>query len=314
MKILISDKMSNKVENVLNDNKIPYDIKTDLSPEQLTEIIDDYDGILIRSATKLKAEIIGHCKNLKVIGRAGVGVDNVDIDTATKNKILVMNTPLGNLEATAELTIGLMFSLMRHIHLASPSTHEGKWEKSKFLGTELKGKTLGIVGFGNIGQRVAEIASVIGMKIITNSASASDDILSKFNASKVSTDELISTSDVISLHTKLNDETKNMFNAKSLKSMKPSSVLINCARGGLINEADLKVALDNDVIAAAAVDVYETEPATNSPLFNAKNLLLTPHLGASSKEAQSNVAIDVAEQVADYLLNGNIFNNINIIE
>ncbi|MDG2006945.1 MAG: hydroxyacid dehydrogenase [Alphaproteobacteria bacterium] len=314
MKILISDKMSDKVENVLNENKIPYDIKTDLSPEQLTEIIDDYDGILIRSATKLKAEIIGHCKNLKVIGRAGVGVDNVDIDTATKNKILVMNTPLGNLEATAELTIGLMFSLMRHIHLASPSTHEGKWEKSKFLGSELKGKTLGIVGFGNIGQRVAEIASVIGMKIITNSASASDDILSRFNASKVSTDELISTSDVISLHTKLNDETKNMFNATSLKSMKPSSVLINCARGGLINEADLKVALDNDVIAAAAVDVYETEPATNSPLFNAKNLLLTPHLGASSKEAQSNVAIDVAEQVADYLLNGNIINNINIIE
>ena len=314
MKILISDKMSNKVENVLNDNKIPYDIKTDLSPEQLTEIIDNYDGILIRSATKLKAEIIGHCKNLKVIGRAGVGVDNVDIDTATKNKILVMNTPLGNLEATAELTIGLMFSLMRHIHLASPSTHEGKWEKSKFLGTELKGKTLGIVGFGNIGQRVAEIASVIGMKIITNSASASDEILSKFNASKVPTDELISTSDVISLHTKLNDETKNMFNATSLKSMKPSSVLINCARGGLINEADLKLALDNDVIAAAAVDVYETEPATNSPLFNAKNLLLTPHLGASSKEAQSNVAIDVAEQVADYLLNGNIINNINIIE
>jgi len=311
MKILISDKMSNKVENVLNENKIPYDIKTDLSPEQLTEIIDDYDGILIRSATKLKAEIIGHCKNLKVIGRAGVGVDNVDIDTATKNKILVMNTPLGNLEATAELTIGLMFSLMRHIHLASPSTHEGKWEKSKFLGTELKGKILGIVGFGNIGQRVAEIASVIGMKIITNSASASDEILSKFNALKVTTDELISTSDVISLHTKLNDETKNMFNATSLKSMKPSSVLINCARGGLINEADLKVALDNDVIAAAAVDVYETEPATNSPLFNAKNLLLTPHLGASSKEAQSNVAIDVANQVADFLLNNKIINNVN---
>ena len=314
MKILISDKMSDKVENVLNENKIPYDIKTDLSPEQLTEIIDNYDGILIRSATKLKAEIIGHCKNLKVIGRAGVGVDNVDIDTATKNKILVMNTPLGNLEATAELTIGLMFSLMRHIHLASPSTHEGKWEKSKFLGSELKGKTLGIVGFGNIGQRVAEIASVIGMKIITNSASASDDILFRFNASKVSTDELISTSDVISLHTKLNDETKNMFNATSFNSMKSSSVLINCARGGLINEAELKVALDNDVIAAAAVDVYETEPATNSPLFNAKNLLLTPHLGASTKEAQSNVAIDVAEQVADYLLNGNIINNINIIE
>jgi D-3-phosphoglycerate dehydrogenase len=314
MKILISDKMSNKVEDVLNENKIPYDIKTDLTPEQLTEIIDDYDGILIRSATKLKAEIIGNCKNLKVIGRAGVGVDNVDIDTATKNKILVMNTPLGNLEATAELTVGLMFSLMRHIHLASPSTHAGKWEKSKFLGTELKGKTLGIVGFGNIGQRVTEICSVIGMKVITNSSSASNEDLLKLNVNKVSTEELISTSDIISLHTKLNDQTKNMFNSTSLKSMKSSSVLINCARGGLINEADLKEALDNGVIAGAAVDVYETEPAVDSAMFNAKNLLLTPHLGASSKEAQSNVAIDVAKQVADYLLNGNIINNINIID
>ena len=314
MKILISDKMSNKVEDVLKTNNIPFDIKTDLSPEQLTEIIDDYDGILIRSATKLKADIISHCKNLKVIGRAGVGVDNVDIEAATKNKILVMNTPLGNLEATAELTVGLMFSLMRHIHLASPSTHEGKWEKSKFLGTELKGKTLGVIGFGNIGQRVAEICSVIGMKIITNSSSATDESLSKFNATKVSTEELISTSDVISLHTKLNDQTKNMFNLSSLKTMKSSAVLINCARGGLINEADLKEALDNSIIAAAAVDVYETEPAVDSAMFNAKNLLLTPHLGASSKEAQSNVAIDVAKQVADYLLNGNIINNINIIE
>ncbi|MAV83183.1 MAG: hydroxyacid dehydrogenase [Pelagibacteraceae bacterium] len=314
MKILISDKMSNKVEDVLNKHKVDYDIKTELTPDQLKDIIDGYDGILIRSATKLKSDIIGHCKNLKVIGRAGVGVDNVDIDTATANKILVMNTPLGNLEATAELTIGLMFSLMRHIHLASPSTHEGKWEKSKYLGTELKGKTLGIVGFGNIGQRVAEICSVIGMKIITNSSSANNDILSKFNATKVSTEELISSSDIITLHTKLNDNTKYMFNSTSLKTMKSSAILINCARGGLINEADLKEALDSDVIAGAAVDVYETEPATDSPLFNAKNLLLTPHLGASSKEAQSNVAIDVAEQVADFLNNGKIVNNINIIE
>ena len=311
MKILISDKMSNKVEDVLSKHNVQYDIKTDLTPEQLKDIIDGYDGILIRSATKLKTEIIGHCKNLKVIGRAGVGVDNVDIDTATANKILVMNTPLGNLEATAELTVGLMFSLMRHIHLASPTTHEGKWEKSKFLGTELKGKILGIIGFGNIGQRVAEICSVIGMKIITNSSSADDSILTKFNATKVSTEELISSSDVISLHTKLNDHTKYMFNSNSLKTMKPSAVLINCARGGLINEAELKEALDNDVIAGAAVDVYETEPALDSALFNAKNLLLTPHLGASSKEAQSNVAIDVAEQVADFLLNDKIVNNVN---
>jgi D-3-phosphoglycerate dehydrogenase len=311
MKILISDKMSDKVEDVLKSKSIEYDIKTGMAPEELKSVIDQYDGILIRSATKLTAEILEDCKNLKVVGRAGVGVDNVDLDTATKNKILVMNTPLGNLEATAELTIGLMFSLYRHIHLANQSTHDGKWEKSKFMGTELKGKTLGIVGFGNIGQRVAEMASVIGMKIITNSNSASDEDLSKLGASKVSTEKLLTDSDVISLHTKLNDNTKNMLNKSSIGTMKPSAVIVNCARGGLINEADLKDCLNNDVIAGAAIDVYEKEPATENVMFGAKNLLLTPHLGASSKEAQSNVAIDVANQVADYLKENKIINNVN---
>jgi len=311
MKILISDKMSDKVEDVLKSKSIEYDIKTGMAPEELKSVIDQYDGILIRSATKLTAEILADCKNLKVVGRAGVGVDNVDLDTATKNKILVMNTPLGNLEATAELTIGLMFSLYRHIHLANQSTHDGKWEKSKFMGTELKGKTLGIVGFGNIGQRVAEMASVIGMKIITNSNSASDEDLSKFSASKVSTEKLLNDSDVLSLHTKLNDNTKNMLNKSSIGTMKPSAVIVNCARGGLINEADLKDCLNNDVIAGAAIDVYEKEPATENVMFGAKNLLLTPHLGASSKEAQSNVAIDVANQVADYLKENKIINNVN---
>jgi len=311
MKILISDKMSNKVEDVLKSKSIDYDIKTDLSPEELKNIIDSYDGILIRSATKLTADILENCSNLKVIGRAGVGVDNVDIETATKNKILVMNTPLGNLEATAELSVGLMFSILRHIHLANDSTHQGKWEKSKFMGTELKGKTLGIVGFGNIGQRVAEICNVIGMNIITNSKSATDQDLAKVNALKVSTEKLISDSDIISLHTKLNDETKNMLNKNTISSMKKSAVIINCARGGLINEADLKDALNNDVIAGAAIDVYEKEPATENVMFGAKNLLLTPHLGASSKEAQSNVAIDVANQVADFLKDNKIINNVN---
>ena len=311
MKILISDKMSDKVEDVLKSKSIEYDIKTGMAPEELKSVIDQYDGILIRSATKLTAEILEDCKNLKVVGRAGVGVDNVDLDTATKNKILVMNTPLGNLEATAELTIGLMFSLYRHIHLANQSTHDGKWEKSKFMGTELKGKTLGIVGFGNIGQRVAEMASVIGMKIITNSNSASDEDLSKFSASKVSTEKLLIDSDVLSLHTKLNDNTKNMLNKSSIGTMKPSAVIVNCARGGLINEADLKDCLNNDIIAGAAIDVYEKEPATENVMFGAKNLLLTPHLGASSKEAQSNVAIDVANQVADYLKENKIINNVN---
>ena len=303
--------MSDKVEDVLKSKSIEYDIKTGMAPEELKSVIDQYDGILIRSATKLTAEILADCKNLKVVGRAGVGVDNVDLDTATKNKILVMNTPLGNLEATAELTIGLMFSLYRHIHLANQSTHDGKWEKSKFMGTELKGKTLGIVGFGNIGQRVAEMASVIGMKIITNSNSASDEDLSKLGVSKVSTEKLLTDSDVLSLHTKLNDNTKNMLNKSSIGTMKPSAVIVNCARGGLINEADLKDCLNNDVIAGAAIDVYEKEPATENVMFGAKNLLLTPHLGASSKEAQSNVAIDVANQVADYLKENKIINNVN---
>ena len=311
MKILISDKMSNKVEDVLKSKSIDYDIKTGLEPNELKSIIDDYDGILIRSATKLTADILENCSNLKVIGRAGVGVDNVDLDVATKNKILVMNTPLGNLEATAELTVGLMFSLYRHIHIANTSTHEGKWEKAKFMGTELKGKTLGIVGFGNIGQRVAEICKVIGMQILTNSNSASDEVLNSFDAKKVSTEELLSSSDVLSLHTKLNDQTKNMLNKESIATMKSSSVIINCARGGLINESDLKDALNNDVIAGAAIDVYETEPATENVMFGAKNLLLTPHLGASSKEAQSNVAIDVANQVADFLKENKIVNNVN---
>ena len=311
MKILISDKMSDKVEDVLKSKSIDYDIKTGMDPEELKSVIDQYDGILIRSATKLTSNILADCKNLKVVGRAGVGVDNVDLETATKNKILVMNTPLGNLEATAELTIGLMFSLYRHIHLANQSTHDGKWEKSKFMGTELKGKTLGIVGFGNIGQRVAEMASVIGMNIITNSNSVSDKDLSKLGASKVSTEQLLTDSDIVSLHTKLNDDTKNMLNKTSIATMKPSAVIINCARGGLINEADLKDCLNNDVIAGAAIDVYEKEPATENVMFGAKNLLLTPHLGASSKEAQSNVAIDVANQVADYLKDNKIINNVN---
>ena len=311
MKILISDKMSNKVEDVLKSKSIDYDIKTDLTPEELKNIIDNYDGILIRSATKLTADILENCSNLKVIGRAGVGVDNVDVETATKNKILVMNTPLGNLEATAELSVGLMFSILRHIHLANDSTHQGKWEKSKFMGTELKSKTLGIVGFGNIGQRVAEICNVIGMKVITNSKSATDQDLAKVNAVKVSTEKLISESDIISLHTKLNDETKNMLNKNTIASMKKTAVIINCARGGLINESDLKDALNNDIIAGAAIDVYEKEPATENVMFGAKNLLLTPHLGASSKEAQSNVAIDVANQVADYLKDNKIINNVN---
>ncbi|MBT3236499.1 MAG: hydroxyacid dehydrogenase [Bdellovibrionales bacterium] len=314
MKILVSDKMSNKVEDVLKAKGVDYEIKTGMTPEELKGCIDQYDGILIRSATKLKAEILDGCKNLKVVGRAGVGVDNVDLDVATKHKILVMNTPLGNMEATAELSVGLVFSLMRHIHHANPSTHQGKWEKSKFMGTELKGKTVGIIGFGNIGQRVAEMLGAIGMNVITNSSSASAEDLDRLRATKVSLDQLIAQSDVISLHTKLSDDTRDMFNSKTLKAMKNSAILINCARGGLIHEADLKSALESGEIAGVAIDVYPTEPAKENVLFGVENALLTPHLGASSKEAQINVAVDVATQVADYLLNGTIINNVNSLD
>jgi D-3-phosphoglycerate dehydrogenase / 2-oxoglutarate reductase len=313
MKILVSDKMSPKVEDVLKAKGVDFEVKTGMTPEELKGCIDNYDGILIRSATKLKGEILDGCKNLKVVGRAGVGVDNVDLDVATKNKILVMNTPLGNMEATAELSVGLAFSLMRHIHHANPSTHQGKWEKSKFMGTELKGNTLGIIGFGNIGQRVAEMLGAIGMTVITNSSSATAEDLDRLRAKKVSLDELITTADVISLHTKMSDDTRDMFNKDSMAKMKNSAVLINCARGGLINEADLKSALENGVIAGAAIDVYPTEPAKENVLFGVENALLTPHLGASSKEAQVNVAVDVATQAADYLLNGTIVNNVNNI-
>ena len=312
MKILISDKMSNKVEDVLKSKQINFDIKTGMSPEELKEVIDQYDGILIRSATKLTSDILADCKNLKVIGRAGVGVDNVDLDQATKNKILVMNTPLGNLEATAELSVGLMFSLMRNIHLANDSTHQGKWEKPKFIGTELKGKTLGIVGYGNIGQRVAEICSTIGMNIITNSKSASDEDLSRFKAKKVSTEQLIKEADIVSIHTKLSDETKYMFNKETLSSMKPTSVIINCARGGIVNEEAIKNSLIAEEIAGYGCDVYEEEPQKNSIFSGMNNVVMTPHIGAGTKEAQEKVAVQIAEQLVDFLLNNNIANQVNI--
>ena len=309
-KVLITDPIDQTGIDILSQ-VAQVDQKIGISNSELASIIEEYDALMIRSGTQVTEEIINSSNKLRIIGRAGVGVDNVDLDQATKNKILVMNTPLGNLEATAELTVGLMFSIMRNIHLANDSTHQGKWEKPKFIGTELKGKTLGVVGFGNIGQRVAEICSTIGMKIITNSKSASNEDLSKYHAKKVSTEQLIKESDILSLHTKLNDETKYMINRETLSIMKPTSVIINCARGGLINEPDLKEALNNEIIAGAAIDVYENEPATDNVMFGAKNLLLTPHLGASSKEAQSNVAIDVANQVADYLKDNKIVNNVN---
>ena len=311
VKVLISDKMSPLAKEIFERRGIETDEIVGLTKEELEAKIHEYDGLAIRSATKVTPKILAVAKNLKVVGRAGIGVDNVDIPAATSNGTVVMNTPMGNSITTAEHAIAMMFAVARQIPQASASTHQGKWEKSKFMGTELKGKTLGIVGFGNIGQRVAEICNVIGMHILTNSNSANDDVLKSLSAKKVSTEELLSSSDVLSLHTKLNDQTSNMLNKETIATMKKSSVIINCARGGLINESDLKDALNNDVIAGAAIDVYETEPATENVMFGAKNLLLTPHLGASSKEAQSNVAIDVANQVADFLKENKIVNNVN---
>ena len=309
--VLISDKISETALEVFKKNNVKVDYKPGIEHSDLINIISKYQGLAIRSATKVTSDLLEKASNLKVIGRAGIGTDNIDKTLATQKGIIVMNTPFGNAVTTAEHTIAMIMSLVRFIPLADQSTRQGKWEKSNFMGTELKGKTLGIVGFGNIGQRVAEICKVIGMKIITNSKSASEQDLKKLDASKVSTSQLLTESDILSLHTKLNDETKNMLNKETISTMKNSALIINCARGGLINEADLKDSLNNNIIAGAAIDVYEKEPATDNIMFGSKNLLLTPHLGASSKEAQVNVAIDVANQVADYLKENKIINNVN---
>ncbi len=311
-RVLVSDKMSSKVEDILTREGIQVDVNTGNTPEQLQELIGDYNGLVVRSATKATDEIIAKANNLQVIGRAGSGLDNVNIPAATKRGIVVMNTPGGNTITTAEHAFSLLCSMARNIPQATASTKGGKWEKGRYMGVELYGKTLGVVGAGQIGSHVIRLAQGFGMHVL-----AYDPFLSPEQAEKQGIElselaPLFQRVDFITLHTPLTAETKNMINRDTLGTMKQGVRIVNCARGGLVNEADLYEALKSGHVASAAFDVFETEPVDPAhPLLTLDNFVCSPHLGASTHEAQENVAIAVAEQIADYLVRGVIRNAVN---
>ena len=309
-RVLISDSMNNIAVKILEENNIDVDVRTDLDPEKLQDEIQNYNGLIVRSATKVTEKIISHAKNLKVIGRAGAGVDNINIASAKEKDIIVMNTPGANTNATAEHSLSLLISVYKNIPLANSTTHEGLWEKKKFKGLELRGKKIGIIGFGNVGMRFAEIAISLGMKVSVFSKSF-ESRKNKFpNINSLSFNDLVSNSDIISLHCKPNEDNKPLFTYNEFKLMKPDSVIINTARGGLIDEKDLKKALDENLIRGAGLDVFVDEPLKDSILFGTKNIILTPHIAASTVEAQVIVAEQIANQISDYFNNGKIKNSI----
>jgi D-3-phosphoglycerate dehydrogenase / 2-oxoglutarate reductase len=312
-KVLISDALSPAAVQIFKDRGIEVDFQPALGKdkEKLAELVGNFDGLAIRSATKVSPKILEKAKNLKVIGRAGIGVDNVDIPAATARGIIVMNTPFGNSITTAEHAITLMLALAREIPQADASTQAGKWEKNRFMGVEITGKTLGVIGCGNIGSIVADRALGLKMKVIAFDPYLSLERAVDLGVEKVELDELFKRSDFITLHTPLTDKTRNIIDAKAIEKMKTGVRIINCARGGLVDEVALRAALDANKVAGAAFDVFVTEPATENVLFGHPNVVCTPHLGASTSEAQENVALQVAEQMADYLLRGAITNAVN---
>ncbi|RJQ52530.1 MAG: phosphoglycerate dehydrogenase [Nitrospiraceae bacterium] len=311
MKVLVSDNISQKGVDILKKAGLHVDVKTGLPPEELKKEIGRYDALIVRSATKVTADLIEHAKNLKVIGRAGSGLDNVDKIAATKRGIVVMNTPGGNTVTTAEHTMALLFSMARQIPQATASMKEGKWEKKKFMGVELYNKTLGIVGLGNIGAHVANIALGMGMKVITYDPYLSEEKAKTLGVTVVDLEELIKTSDFITIHVPMTDETKNLINARTLGIMKKGVRIINASRGGIVDEKALFEAMKSGKVAAAALDVFEKEPPGESPLLELDNFICTPHLGASTEDAQENVAIAVSHQIVDYLLYGTIRHAVN---
>ena len=311
-KVLISDKMNKLAEDIFRARGVTVDVKTGLKPDELKAIIGNYDGLAIRSSTTVTPEILEAAIQLKVIGRAGIGVDNIDVKAATNKGVIVMNTPFGNSITTAEHAIAMMFALAREIPQANESTHAGKWEKNRFMGIELYNKTLGVIGCGNIGSIVADRAIGLKMNVIAYDPFLSAEKAVELGVKKVELDALFAEADFITLHVPKNEKTKGIINAESIAKMKTGVRIINCARGGLIVEADLKVALDSGKVAGAALDVYDIEPATENPLFGHPKLVTTPHLGASTDEAQVNVAIQVAEQMADYLVTGAVTNALNM--
>ena len=311
MKVLVSDNISSKGVDILKKAGLDVDVRTGMKPEELKAGIGEYSGLVIRSATKVTSEIIDAATNLKVIGRAGSGLDNVDKAAASKKGIVVMNTPGGNTVTTAEHSIAMLFAVSRLIPQATASMKAGKWEKKKFMGVELYHKTLGVVGLGNIGGQVARKALGLEMNVIAYDPFLSEETAKASGIRKVSLDELFRQADFITVHTPLTPETKGVINAKTIATMKDGVRIINCARGGIINEQDLYEALKRGKVAGAALDVFEKEPPTDNPLLSLENVVCTPHLGASTEEAQENVALAVAEQIADYLVRGTIRNAVN---
>ncbi|MEM9765051.1 MAG: phosphoglycerate dehydrogenase [Pseudomonadota bacterium] len=312
-KVLISDKLSEEAVAIFRDRGLEVDFEPDLGkdPARLAEVIGNYDGLAVRSATKATAEIIAKAENLKVIGRAGIGVDNIDIAAASARGIVVMNTPFGNSITTAEHAIAMMFAVARQIPAASASTHAGKWEKSKFMGVEITGKTLGVIGCGNIGSVVASRALGLKMKVLAYDPFLSADRARELGVEKGELEEVLARADFVTLHLPKTEKTANILSADRIRAMKKGARLINCARGGLVDEEAVAEALKDGHLAGAAFDVFAKEPATENPLFNLPNVVVTPHLGASTTEAQENVALQVAEQMADHLVHGAISNAIN---
>ncbi|MBC7986172.1 MAG: phosphoglycerate dehydrogenase [Sphingomonadaceae bacterium] len=311
-KVLISDQLDPAAAEILRARGCEVDEKPGLSPGDLAAIIADYDGLAVRSATKVTAKLLEAAPRLKVVGRAGIGVDNIDVAAASARGIVVMNTPFGNSITTAEHAIALMFALARQLPEADASTQAGKWEKNRFMGVELTSKTLGLIGCGNIGAIVADRALGLRMRVIAHDPFLTEERAIELGVRKVSLDELLGLADFITLHTPLTDATRNILSREALAKTKSGVRIINCARGGLIDEAALKDGLESGHVAGAALDVFAEEPATASPLFGVAGLISTPHLGASTSEAQVNVAIQVAEQIADYLVNGGVTNALNM--
>ena len=311
-KVLIADKLSPAAVAIFKERGVDADVKTGLSKEELLKIVDQYDGIAIRSATKLTADVLKAAKNLKVVGRAGIGVDTVDIPAATGAGVIVMNTPFGNTITTAEHAISLMLALARELPAANASTQAGKWEKNRFMGVEITGKVLGLIGAGNIGSIVADRAKGLKMRVVAYDPFLSQERANDLGIEKVELNDLLARADFITLHVPMTPETKNILSADAIARTKKGVRIINCARGGLIDEHALKAALDNGHVAGAALDVFETEPAKENILFGNEKVIATPHLGASTTEAQENVALQVAEQISDYLLTGAITNALNM--
>jgi D-3-phosphoglycerate dehydrogenase / 2-oxoglutarate reductase len=311
-KVLIADKLSPDATRVFQERGVEVDERVGMTPEELIACIGDYDGLAVRSSTKVTEKVLAAAGRLKVIGRAGIGVDNIDVPAATARGVIVMNTPFGNSITTAEHAVAMMLSLARQIPAANASTHAGKWEKSRFMGVEVYGKTLGLIGCGNIGSIVADRAQGLKMKVVAYDPYLSPDRAADLGVEKVELSDLFARADFITLHTPLTEATRNIIDKDAIEAMRPGVRIVNCARGGLIVEADLKAGIESGKVAGAAIDVFAEEPARENILFGMDDVIATPHLGASTNEAQENVAIQVAEQMADYLTVGAVTNALNM--